>query len=592
MLKPIVEQVNRAQRQIAEGNIMPAIALYQQLRTQQPEESFWVESLAELYRQQQGLDKAIVTIEVALFEVNDHSALLSRLCTYYQAKQQYHHAIAYGHWAVQTDPHNWSYRFNLANSYHMAKAFDEALSVIEGIVNAPADDWHEPIKPAVWRLYGDILTQLECYLEAIEAYQNIQNWNQHPQILNALGTAAYELGHLAEAEACFKQALDLDPGYLIAEYHLGNVWSAQGQDQRAIEQYRQLLNKKPAWPEAQLNLALLLFSHQQLSAGYLHYRARWQIAAYQQDRLKTTLLEWDWARSSLTEDDRLLVWSEQGVGDEIMWLKYYLALQQKHPKTTIALNSRLISLLKRSHPQVCCLERAADLSEAMASQFDYHLPMGDLLGALEVRHIAPQAQYLTADASLITHFKNKYQSQVCIGLSWRGGKGKQQVERSIPIETLKVLRDGLEKENAKRARLGLRPMRWVSVQYGVTDQEREALRAVLGESLILEDEVEPLLDLESFAAQLCALKFVISVDNSTVHLAGALGVETCVVVPEIPEWRWQMNADKRRGLLHEGYSMCPTPWYQSVTAYWKGALSWQKCLENVLKMMLGLSCFP
>ena len=54
--------------------------------------------------------------------------------------------------------------------------------------------------------------------------------------------------------------------------------------------------------------------------------------------------------------------------------------------------------------------------------------------------------------------------------------------------------------------------------------------------------MDPLTDMDDFAAQVAALDLVISVDNSTVHLAGALGVDTWVLQSFVPDWRWMNHA--------------------------------------------------
>ena len=58
-------------------------------------------------------------------------------------------------------------------------------------------------------------------------------------------------------------------------------------------------------------------------------------------------------------------------------------------------------------------------------------------------------------------------------------------------------------------------------------------------------------DMDRFAALIAALDAVISVDNSTVHLAGALGVPTGVLLAIESEWRW-------------GNPGVPCPWYRTV----------------------------
>ena len=55
--------------------------------------------------------------------------------------------------------------------------------------------------------------------------------------------------------------------------------------------------------------------------------------------------------------------------------------------------------------------------------------------------------------------------------------------------------------------------------------------------------LDALEDMDEFACQLAALDMIVSVDNSTVHLAGALGISTWVLVPRLPNWRWQFSRE-------------------------------------------------
>jgi len=61
-----------------------------------------------------------------------------------------------------------------------------------------------------------------------------------------------------------------------------------------------------------------------------------------------------------------------------------------------------------------------------------------------------------------------------------------------------------------------------------------------------DEKVNPLVSLESFAAQVAAMDLVISVDNSTVHFAGALGIDVWTMLPSEPDWRWGLKGDKTR----------------------------------------------
>ena len=52
----------------------------------------------------------------------------------------------------------------------------------------------------------------------------------------------------------------------------------------------------------------------------------------------------------------------------------------------------------------------------------------------------------------------------------------------------------------------------------------------------------------AFAAQVAELDLVISVDNATVHMAGALGVPVWNLLPFAPTWRWLLERDETPGI--------------------------------------------
>lgn len=83
-------------------------------------------------------------------------------------------------------------------------------------------------------------------------------------------------------------------------------------------------------------------------------------------------------------------------------------------------------------------------------------------------------------------------------------------------------------------------------------------------------------DLDGFASLLAALDLVISVDNSTVHLAGALGVRTWVLLPFVADWRWGVRGSR-------------SSWYAETVLYRQhGAAAWDDVLVRVARDLAGL----
>ncbi len=74
-----------------------------------------------------------------------------------------------------------------------------------------------------------------------------------------LGIIAAERGNMAEAEAYFKDALQLDPGYAPAHYNLGNILAKQGAYKKAAEAFKEALKNDPEFLAAYENLGKSYF---------------------------------------------------------------------------------------------------------------------------------------------------------------------------------------------------------------------------------------------------------------------------------------------------------------------------------------------
>ena len=112
-----------------------------------------------------------------------------------------------------------------------------------------------------------------------------------------------------------------------------------------------------------------------------------------------------------------------------------------------------------------------------------------------------------------------------IGASWGSPLGKFPGLKSIQIADLLPL-------------FRLKNTCVVDLQYGETVQERTEFELRHGVSLVHDDDIDQLVDIDSFSAQVAAMDVIITVSNTLAHLAGALGVPTIVLLPAAPQWKW------------------------------------------------------
>lgn len=228
----------------------------------------------------------------------------------------------------------------------------------------------------------------------------------------------------------------------------------------------------------------------------------------------------------------MLIWSEQGVGDEIMFANAIPDVVAAGARLVIECNERFVPIFERSFPgAVVCARRDPANSAISAAGIDYQISMASL--CLHYRRdsaafsAAPGA-YLIADEGLRDACRVRYDGWgdgLKIGLSWRSGNPVVGTERSAPIE----LWDGI---------LCQPDCVLVSLQYGDVTGDIADVQNRLGIEIHVDDDIDPLASMDDWLAQVAAMDLVISVDNSTVQVSGSLGVPTWTLLSYVPEWRW------------------------------------------------------
>ena len=109
----------------------------------------------------------------------------------------------------------------------------------------------------------------------------------------------------------------------------------------------------------------------------------------------------------------------------------------------------------------------------------------------------------------------------------------------------------------------------MNLQYSDVKIEIDAFTNQTGLSIYRDEDIDSLKSLDDFASQVAALDLVISIDNSTVHVAGALGQSVWTLLQHVPDWRWQLDRSD-------------TPWYPSVTLYRQPVLGdWCSVFQQV-----------
>ncbi len=343
---------------------------------------------------------------------------------------------------------------------------------------------------------------------------------------------------LPEAEACYRRALDIRPDQAEVHLNLGNLLKAQGEMDPALSSYRRARLLDPALAEAELAESTTLLLQGEFCAGWDGFEARWRTRDCDTQPRYVSLPRW---RGERGLPGGVLIWGEQGVGDEIMFAGLLRDVLAEGNRCVVECDARLKPLFGRSFPEIDVVSRN-DLQRVagIAAQ----LPSGSLPGLFRRKpedFSATTSPYLVADPAQIERFRTRYHDgRPLVGIAWRSNNQKSGRRRSIELEQLAPLS-------------ALPGVRWVSLQYGNPVALEEETRAAAAPVLI-DAEVDPLADLDGFAAQVAAMDLVVTIDNSTAHMSAALGVPTWTLLPFAPDWRWMLGRED-------------SPWYPAMRLF-------------------------
>jgi len=356
-----------------------------------------------------------------------------------------------------------------------------------------------------------------------------------------LATLLRDLGRPLEARALAEPPLADHPDAVDLRCALAAALQDLGELDGARVHYDAALAARPGYGVARLGRGLLRLSCAEFAPGWDDYEGRYD--ADETPRRGFPLPEWD--GGSALAGRAVLVYAEQGLGDEIMFASCLPELVAEAGRVVLECDPRLAALFARSFPAAAVfgaprsgphdwLDRAGPIDIQVAA------------GSLPRRYrrtaqdFPARAGYLRADPGRVSHYRTRLASLGPgrkVGLAWRGGLMRtRRAVRSVEPELLAPL---LARADAC----------FVSLQHGDVGADLARMREAAGKAPLHWPEVAA--DPDEAAALMSALDATVTVCSSVVHIGGAAGARVLAMAPVTPEWRY----------LRAGSRM---PWYRSV----------------------------
>lgn len=442
-------------------------------------------------------------------------------------------AIAAYRRTIASDPRHAAAHFNLGHLLRAAKDLTGAARAFEAAAHlrpSAADAW---LHLGVSR---EGLGELELAMAAYRQAAELGGTWRATALFN-IGNVLRKQGQLVAAVEAFAEAAGAAPQAADVWLNLGNVQRELGRLTEARASLERAIQLKSDWAEAEWNLGLVNLADGRLADGWSGYAHRWARAGLP----GPAALPWaHWQGESL-EGKRILVWGEQGVGDEILFATCVPDLVDAGASVTLAVDRRLVSLYARSFPGAEVVAHG----EWGAEAFEFQAPLGDLPGRLRTSRTAfrPRWSHLVPAPAEIASWTERLRAlngPLRVGLCWRSGLNSGERRRYYPtlLDLAPVLRvPGVE---------------FVNLQYDDCRAELEEAEARLGIRIHRWAGVDLKQDLESVAALAWHLDLVITAPTAVSSLAGAIGTET-----------WQLDAGTDWTLFGEKRS----PWLPAIRAF-------------------------
>ena len=410
------------------------------------------------------------------------------------------------------------------------------------------------------------------------------------------GVIYRDLDDLRTAQFLWERCLTLDALVAQAHSNLGNSYSDQGKQEKALSCFykaiiikpdlisvynnlstelllmndlltSEIIIKKalviaPDFADAHNNLAMTLLTLGRFEEGWPLYEWRWEISPLSEAKRKYFQPEW---RGEPSLQRRLLIYAEQGFGDSLQFCRYATLVARMGWIVILEVPQPLVSLMQSLEGPAVVVATGDHLPD-----FDYHCAMMSLplIFKTTLESIPKFDYYLYPRPEIIQKWKEKLSSypsyRLKVGLAWAGNPRLSSPQLSIIDQRRSI------DPNLLTALFDYDDILFVSLQKD--PGQKEGFEAIMkGNNRI--DLMSQCDNFEDSAALITQLDLVISVDTAIVHLASAIGQSVWMLDRYDSCWRWLKNRED-------------SPWYPRLKIFRQDKpYQWQTVLESVKKSL-------
>ena len=384
---------------------------------------------------------------------------------------------------------------------------------------------------------------VNAYISLASIYKNQNYFNKSINLLN--------------------KVINIDRKNSRAILELGIIYSYLGEVKKGISLLKESLEIDTFNHEAKFNLAQMQIYNKDLKEGWNNFQSRWYCQNFKSIPFKSSKKQ----LRNLNEAKNLLIWAEQGIGDQIMYSSMLPEISKFSKKVTVKFDKRLIKIFQKKNKKINFIDNDTDIKEV---DYDAHLPLGDL-GYFFRKDIQSFRKtnfpYIDIDDKICSKVKSTFQSndKIIVGISWKSKNEDIGQDKSINLTDLIPI-------------LNLNNLTFLDLEYYESEKDKNNLYKNSGLKIYKFNNVDYFNDILAVSSIINSCDLIITCSNVNAHIAGALGKTTYLLLP----------LGKGR-LLNWGFENERSLWYPSVKIFQqKKPGDWKHPIKKLREEILHL----
>lgn len=476
------------------------------------------------------------SIEISDFKATKHNlikaieiepnnyALLNELGNTLRKLNDHEQALIYYMRALNENQNSALILGNIGATYMHLENFEKSESYLQKAIEIDSNSYHAFVNLSA--LYNNMA---QYGLAAELCIKSIALFPSEFHLHYNLSVALVGLGLYQEALFSAETAKQIDQKSIDAAILIASIGKLLGSYDDSYEFYKKFLEdikliNHPKRDLVKWSMADLLLRRGQIEQGWQYYKYGFSksIPTYQRRMPSRTFLVPEWSGEKIEAEQILLVWAEQGLGDELLFMTIIQDMIRDNINIIVECDVRLVSIIQRSFPSIKVRPTLFNVAKAgiqVHSDFNLHIPMGNL-PAIYRKNINA---FINKSPNLLTdrYLDNKYAERLVkysgtkkVGICWRSGKldAERNKEYTLLTEWIDIF--------------SIPGITFVNLQYGDCEEELKEAEQKFGVAIVRWPDLDLKNNLEETFALINQLDFVVSAGTAVACMSYSIAKPT------------------------------------------------------------------